>query len=84
MKSLAKYNLGGILADDMGLGKPVQTISFLASELEDNPNLTPVLIITPASLLYNWQSELEKFATAIPVTGLHGTKQSLMAEMEEM
>ncbi|MBC8831420.1 ATP-dependent helicase, partial [Escherichia coli] len=32
MKSLAKYNLGGILADDMGLGKTVQTISFLASE----------------------------------------------------
>lgn len=84
MKSLAKYNLGGILADDMGLGKTVQTISFLASELEDNPNLKPVLIITPASLLYNWQSELEKFAPAIPVTVLHGTKQSRMAEMEEM
>lgn len=56
----------------------------MASELEDNPNLKPVLIITPASLLYNWQSELEKFAPAIPVTVLHGTKQSRMAEMEEM
>lgn len=84
MKSLAKYNLGGILADDMGLGKTVQTISFLASELEDNPNLKPVLIITPASLLYNWQSELEKFAPDIPVTVLHGTKQSRIAEMEEI
>ncbi|MDC9221306.1 DEAD/DEAH box helicase, partial [Clostridioides difficile] len=30
------------------------------------------------------QGELEKFAPAIPVTVLHGTKQSRMAEMEEM
>lgn len=84
MKSLAKYNLGGILADDMGLGKTVQTISFLASELEEKPDLKPVLIVTPASLLYNWQSELEKFAPDIPVTVLHGTKESRLVEMEDM
>ncbi|EFS03000.1 DNA/RNA helicase protein, partial [Listeria seeligeri FSL S4-171] len=84
MKSLAKYNLGGILADDMGLGKTVQTISFLASELEETPDLKPVLIVTPASLLYNWQSELEKFAPDIPVTVLHGTKESRLVEMEDM
>ncbi|WP_163655739.1 DEAD/DEAH box helicase [Listeria sp. PSOL-1] len=76
LKSLAKYRLGGILADDMGLGKTVQTITYLLSELEDEPELAPILIVTPASLLYNWLNEWQKFAPEVPVTVIHGTKET--------
>lgn len=75
MKSLAKYQLGGILADDMGLGKTLQTITFLASELEEKNDLPPILIITPASLLYNWKNEFAKFAPDIAVQIIDGSKQ---------
>lgn len=76
MKSLAKYQLGGILADDMGLGKTLQTITFLASEIEGAEALDPILIVTPASLLYNWQNEFEKFAPALKVQIIDGNKQN--------
>lgn len=57
LKSLSKYSLGGILADDMGLGKTLQVISLLASEKSEKPSI----IVCPTSLVYNWQSEIEKF-----------------------
>lgn len=53
-----KYaGFGGILADDMGLGKTVQIIAFLSHLKEKKP----ILIITPLSLRFNWQNELNTF-----------------------
>lgn len=57
IKFLEKYNFGGILADDMGLGKTLQVISHLSSV----KSKLPTIIITPASLIYNWKYEFEKF-----------------------
>ncbi|QSF44146.1 DEAD/DEAH box helicase [Paenibacillus tianjinensis] len=66
LKTLAHYRFGGILADDMGLGKTLQAIAFLLSELADiREGGKPALIVAPASLLYNWQNELKKFAPGI-------------------
>ncbi|MBW4081130.1 DEAD/DEAH box helicase [Paenibacillus sp. S150] len=63
LKTLAHYRFGGILADDMGLGKTLQSIAFLLSELADiRHGGVPALIVAPASLLYNWQNELKRFA----------------------
>ena len=70
---------GGILADDMGLGKTLQVIAFLAAEREKNASSGSgngtgrTLIITPASLVYNWQSEIEQFAPWLPVRMIAGT-----------
>lgn len=59
MKYLHDNNLGGCLADDMGLGKTVQTIGVLS---DIYPAATkPSLIVMPRSLLFNWQSELQRF-----------------------
>ncbi|HAN09140.1 MAG TPA: helicase [Clostridiales bacterium] len=60
LKTLDNYNFGGILADDMGLGKTLQFISFLLSVNSEKQH--PNLLITPTSIVYNWQSEIEKFA----------------------
>ena len=69
LKTLYRNGFGGILADDMGLGKTLQTIAFLLSEyLEakaaDNRR---ALIVTPASLVFNWKNEFSLFAPGIPV-----------------
>lgn len=74
IKSLCKNGFGGILADDMGLGKSLQVICFILSEMEqakDNENKR-TLIICPASLLYNWKNEFEKFAPELCVKTVSG------------
>lgn len=74
IKTLKQNGLGGILADDMGLGKTLQVIAFLLSEYqegEEEKKLT--LIVTPASLVYNWKSEFERFAPELAVCAVVGT-----------
>ena len=66
LRTLAHYRFGGILADDMGLGKTVQSIAFLLAMLpEIREQRLPALVVCPASLMYNWQQELRRFAPAI-------------------
>lgn len=71
LRFLQEYKFGGILADDMGLGKTIQTICILAYAIEQN--LTKCnLVIVPRSLLFNWASELEKFAPSLQYLVHHG------------
>ena len=74
MKTLEQYRFGGILADDMGLGKTLQMISVLLSAKENNKAGT-ALIISPASLVYNWGEEFKKFAPELKVTLVVGSQQ---------
>ncbi|MDQ8734358.1 SNF2 helicase associated domain-containing protein [Paenibacillus sp. LHD-38] len=75
MKTLAHYHFGGILADDMGLGKTVQAIAFIVSVLpEIRKRDQPALIVSPASLVYNWLNEIKKFAPEIRAVIADGTK----------
>lgn len=75
-KLLAKYKFGGILADDMGLGKTLQSIAFIESVLLDvRARKLSVLIISPASLVYNWKNELEKFTPHINAQIIDGNKE---------
>lgn len=77
-----KYNgFGGILADDMGLGKTLQVIAFLLSEYLEGEGNSPSLIVAPASLVFNWQSEIRKFAPDLPVqmvVGKAGDRKSII------
>ncbi|UZH05864.1 DEAD/DEAH box helicase [Heyndrickxia coagulans] len=81
-KSLAFYRLGGILADDMGLGKTLQSISYMLSEKEANPDIKPFLVVAPASLIYNWKSEIEKFAPGLSSVVIAGTPSERKAFFE--
>jgi SNF2 family DNA or RNA helicase len=53
---------GGLLCDDPGLGKTIQTLSFIkALELTGKLVNNRVLIVMPISLLQQWKVEAEKF-----------------------
>ncbi|CAD0136034.1 RNA helicase [Streptococcus thermophilus] len=71
LSMLHHYSFGGILADDMGLGKTLQTIAYLSAHLEDGQR---VLVLSPSSLVYNWQDEFKKFAPQLDVAVSYGLK----------
>ncbi|WP_342257815.1 DEAD/DEAH box helicase [Spiroplasma endosymbiont of Nomada ruficornis] len=75
LKTLALFGFGGILADEMGLGKTLQTISYIVKEYELNSHMEPILIIAPASIIYNWKNEFKKFAPQLKKIIVDGTKQ---------
>lgn len=81
LKTLDAYHFGGILADDMGLGKTLQVISVILAAKQEKQEGTS-LIVSPASLVYNWQEEFARFAPEIKSVVLSGT-QSVRAELLE-
>ena len=74
LMTLGAMGFGGILADDMGLGKTVQAIAYLAAVKENYEGDTTrhSLIICPASLVYNWESEIHRFAPGLTVETVVG------------
>ncbi len=75
--------LGGCLADDMGLGKTLQTLAFLhwlkAQRQPENERSgfrqNPSIIVAPASLVFNWQSEAAKFCPSLRVLDYTGANR---------
>ncbi|MFJ6071924.1 DEAD/DEAH box helicase [Streptomyces sp. NPDC093065] len=70
---MTSLGLGGCLADDMGLGK---TVTVIALHLK-RAHTEPTLVVCPASLLGNWQREIERFAPGVPVRRFHGPDRTL-------
>lgn len=64
---------GGILADEMGMGKTIQTIALLMAE----PRCKPNLVVAPTVALMQWRNEIEKHtANALSVIVFHGANRS--------
>lgn len=85
LKTLDRYGFGGILADDMGLGKTIQVIALLLDEKERGTGSAQSLIVCPASLVYNWENEILKFApqlTVLTVTGQAVKRQEQLRAQE--
>ncbi|CAF1121335.1 unnamed protein product, partial [Didymodactylos carnosus] len=66
-------NFGCIMADEMGLGKTLQCITLLWTLLTQSPDCKPMItkaiIVTPSSLVKNWDKEIAKW--------LHGRLSAL-------
>lgn len=69
-----KYGLNGILADDMGLGKTLQALAVIQkAKEEDGP--APTLVICPTTVVFNWESEIQKFAPTLSCMKLAGVER---------
>jgi Superfamily II DNA/RNA helicases, SNF2 family len=77
LQMLDESGMGGCLADDMGLGKTIQVIAYL---LERGARLgpigySPILIVTPMSVLGTWKREFRRFAPDLRCDIHHGTER---------
>ncbi|MBS0350670.1 MAG: DEAD/DEAH box helicase [Proteobacteria bacterium] len=74
---LYQLRLGGCLADDMGLGKTLQVLALLLLSKHGRSSAQsqkkPHLLIVPASLLGNWQAEIERFTPDLRVVIAHAS-----------
>jgi non-specific serine/threonine protein kinase len=61
----------------MGLGKTVQTLSFIQHMVEHGSTL-PNLIVMPTSVLPNWEREAEKFVPDLKILTIYGTRRESM------
>ena len=69
LRTLQENGFGALLADEMGLGKSLQTIALIQSL----PKRERCLIVCPASLVYNWNNEFQKFSPGIHVCMITGS-----------
>lgn len=72
---------GGILADEMGMGKTIQTIALFMSDLEKRPNL----VVGPTVALMQWKHEIERHTLGenqLKVLLYHGANRA--SEVEEL
>jgi non-specific serine/threonine protein kinase len=72
MDFVLSLGLGACLADDMGLGKTVQVIALLL-HAKAKKKVAPSLLLVPASLIGNWQAELERFGPSLRVFIAHAS-----------
>ncbi|KAI9491231.1 SNF2 family N-terminal domain-containing protein [Zychaea mexicana] len=67
---------GGVLGDEMGMGKTIQTIALLLSDRKK-----PNLVIAPTVAIMQWKHEIEQHTdSALKVLIFHGSKRNFTAE----
>ncbi|HAM16740.1 MAG TPA: hypothetical protein DCP91_12965 [Eggerthellaceae bacterium] len=80
---LQDLGFGACLADDMGLGKTLQMLAFLErlrTQVPSEDGRVRALLVVPASLLGNWERELQKFAPDLDYLMLYGKSARVMNE----
>jgi SNF2 family DNA or RNA helicase len=77
LSRMTSLGLGGCLADDMGLGKTITLISLHLHRQQTPATAGPTLVVCPASLLGNWEREVQRFAPGTRVRRFHGSSRSL-------
>lgn len=84
MKDMEKTDWGGgLLGDEMGMGKTIQAVSLIMS---DFPAPQPTLVLIPPVALMQWQQEIEAYTDGTLKTFVyHGTNaQTKGATLEDL
>ena len=64
----------------MGLGKTIQTITVILKLKNEGTLKNPVLIVVPASVLSNWDREIQRFAPSLSVVRHYGSSRFLASK----
>jgi DNA repair protein RAD16 len=71
---------GGLLGDEMGMGKTIQAVSLIMS---DYPAKNPTLVLIPPVALMQWQSEINDYTSGkLKVLVYHGYKKDRLSEAD--
>ena len=73
LQRLTSLGFGGVLADQMGLGKTLQAIALATSRAQDRPHL----VVCPTSVVGTWEREIRRFAPDLPVVRHHGPERAV-------
>jgi len=68
---------GGILADEVGLGKTILSISVILGNCKPK-----TLVILPKSLVCQWESQLHQFAPSVPVYVIKTASENVVIEKD--
>ena len=80
LRFIADGSAGGILADDMGLGKTVQLLAHIETERAAGRLDAPVLVVSPTSVVFNWQAEAARHAPRLRLLALIGPDRARHVE----
>ncbi|WP_419662364.1 DEAD/DEAH box helicase [Desulfosarcina variabilis] len=76
MNCLSDWGVGACLADDMGIGKTMQTLAMLIKYAPKGPSL----VIAPTSVCANWIAEANRFAPSLNLILFGGSKRKKILE----
>jgi superfamily II DNA or RNA helicase len=74
--TLRHFGLGGLLCDQMGLGKTHQAMAMMAAVMHENPKAN-ILVVAPYSVIFHWQEKLRRFCPDFKVYVHHGGDRNL-------
>jgi SWI/SNF-related matrix-associated actin-dependent regulator of chromatin subfamily A3 len=63
---------GGLLAQDVGMGKTIEMLALIATQKADGPTL----VIVPTTMLSVWQSEAAERTPSLKVLKFHGARRT--------
>jgi superfamily II DNA or RNA helicase len=81
--TLYDHGLGGLLADDMGLGKTLQALALICHARANVGSPAPFLVVAPASVVYNWASEAQRFTPGLAVRTITQTRARRGVDLAE-
>jgi superfamily II DNA or RNA helicase len=80
---LFENGLGGLLCDDMGMGKTHEAMAFMLSLQEGGALDQPVLVVCPTTVLSHWQQKISIHAPGLKAAVFHGGQRDLEKALRE-
>jgi SNF2 family DNA or RNA helicase len=82
--NLKQFGFGGILADDMGLGKSLQILAYLLKDMAATAGKAKTLLVVPKTLVNNWELEILKFAPSLKYSIRRDRKKPLSVDKSDL
>jgi hypothetical protein len=78
MRVLGKYGLGGMLGDDRGLGKTVQSIAHIQDMKQQGKLRHPAFVVAIPTQVRHWERHFHRLAPGLKVLVLEGSGRAAL------